>query len=492
MQTRSSRYAVPGPRGAVAAAAALGGLMRSPLDGYVRLAARYGDTIRIPYSPQSSFYLLSRPDHAEHVLAANQDNYVKAVTYRPLRALIGDGLLTSEGDRWRRHRRLVQPVFSRRHVTAFGPVMTGAAQRLAARWGGLANGTVINVAGQMSALTLDIVGLALFGSDLTGDAAEVSRAIDAGQRVAVMASFLPLPWGPRSTRGIRAVARRVGRTPEGIEGPVGRIVSARHAAAGRAGGRSIAGAQNGDGHDPAPPGTAAATGDLLDVLLAAGGPDGSPLTDAEIGDEVATFMVAGHETTANSLSWALALLSAHPWARDQLEAELDAVLGDRDPEPGDAGKLPWTRAVVSEAMRLYPPAWTIERNALADDEVAGTAVPAGSLVAVPPYLVHRHPDFWPDPAGFDPRRFLAGGEGHGTGELHGAGELRHRYAYIPFGGGRRACVGASFAELETVLVLATLARRYRLELTVRGIPAPAANITLRPGRALPMRLLRRG
>ena len=170
----------------------------------------------------------------------------------------------------------------------------------------------------------------------------------------------------------------------------------------------------------------------------------------------------------------------------ELEAEVDSVLGDRDPEAGDADKLTWTRAVVSEAMRLYPPAWTIERDALADDEVAGTEVPAGSLVAIPPYLIHRHPDFWPDPAGFDPRRFLADGEA-----APGNGQPAHRYAYIPFGGGRRACVGASFAELETVLVLATIARRYRLELTVRGIPAPSANVTLRPGRGLPMRLLRR-
>lgn len=470
MKAQSSRYAVPGPHGA-AAAAALGALARSPLDGYVRLAARYGDTIRLPYSPGNSFYLLSRPEHAEHVLAANQDNYVKAVTYRPLRALVGDGLLTSEGERWRRHRRLVQPVFSRRHVTTFGPFMTDAAQRLAARWDRLADGTVINVAGQMSALALDIVGLALFGSDLSSDADQVSRAIDAGQRVAVMATFLPLRWGPRSTRALRAFARRLGRTPEGVEGTVGRIVSGRRAAA-----------RGGAADDPG----RAGAGDLLDVLLTAGGPDGSPLTDADIGDEVATFMLAGHETTANSLSWTLALLSAHPWAREQLEAELDSALGDRDPEADDADKLPWTRAVVSEAMRLYPPAWTIERNALAADEVAGVRIPAGSLVAIPPYLIHRHPDFWADPAGFDPRRFLADGEAPGTGRPW------HRYAYIPFGGGRRACIGASFAELETVLVLATLARRYRLELTVRGIPAPAANITLRPGRALPMRLLRRG
>jgi cytochrome P450 len=555
---QSSRYAVPGPHG-MAMAAALASLARSPLDGYVQLAARYGDTIKLPYSPGHDFYLLSRPEHAEHVLAANQDNYVKAFTYRPLRALIGDGLLTSEGDRWRQHRRLIQPVFSRRQVTAFGPAMTDAARRLTARWDTFAEGTVINVAGQMSAVTLDIVGQALFGCDLSGDAEPVSRAIGAGQRVAVLASLVPLPWGPTSTRALKALARRVGHTSEGIEGPVGRIVAGRRAvrrtpadgADGTAEGRpGAAGASAGAAAGGTGAVAVGAAGDLLDVLLGARLPDGSPLTDAEIGDEVATFLLAGHETTANTLSWTMALLSAYPSARQRLETELDSVLGDRDPEASDADKLPWTRAVVAEAMRLYPPAWTIERNALADDEVPGVHVAAGSLVAIPPYLVHRHPDFWADPAGFDPRRFMTDGQapavvgatpgpgavpgpdavpgpgavpgaapghdavpgrgpapghdaasghdtapGHdavlGPGNGHLAGQPRHRYAYIPFGGGRRACVGASFAELETVLVLATIAQRYRLELTVRGIPAPTANVTLRPGRGLPMRLLRR-
>jgi cytochrome P450 len=146
-------------------------------------------------------------------------------------------------------------------------------------------------------------------------------------------------------------------------------------------------------------------------------------------------------------------------------------------------RLPWAKAVVSEALRLYPPAWTIERDALAADDVVGTPVPAGSMVAIPPYLVHRHPDLWPDPAGFDPRRFFPGGPGDTA--------TRHRYAFIPFGGGRRACVGAAFAELETVLVLATIARRFRLELTAHGMPAPLAQVTLRPGRRLPMRLRHR-
>ena len=499
MSARSSRNAVPGPHGA-AAAAALASLARDPLGGYVRLTARYGDTVRLPFSPRHGFYLLSRPEHVEHVLAVNQDNYVKAFTYRPLRALIGDGLLTSEGERWRRHRRLVQPVFSRRHVTTFGPAMTGSARRLVARWDTLADGTVINVSAQVGGLALDIVGRALFGSDLSGDAEQIGRAMDAGQRVAVLATFLPLRWGPASTRAVRALARRAGRTPEGVEGPAGRIIAGRRSAGPR--GRAADPGPFGPGGATGPFGPAADAGpcepaadagpggraagprdgdaDLLDVLLGGGPRDGSPLTDGEVADEVATFMLAGHETSANALCWSLALLSAYPSARQRLEAELDTVLGDRDPDAADADKLAWTRAVVAETMRLYPPAWTIERDAVADDELPGVRIPAGSLVATPPYLVHRHPDFWADPAGFDPGRFLPEGEGP-----------RHRYAYIPFGGGRRACVGASFAELETVLVLATIARRYRLELTVRGIPAPAANITLRPGRRLPMRLVRR-
>jgi cytochrome P450 len=309
----------------------------------------------------------------------------------------------------------------------------------------------------MSALALEIVGLALFGADLTGDADQIGRAMTAGQRVAVVATLLPIRWGPRSTQLVKAATRRLGRTPDGIDDPVNRLVAER-----RAGG-----------------GPGEQSGGLLQVLLAARDEEGRPLTDAEIGDEVATFLLAGHETSANALAWSLALLSAHLWARRRLEEELDAVLGDRDPDAADVVALPWTRAVVAEALRFYPPAWTVERDALGDDNIAGTPVPAGSLVVISPYLVHRHPGFWPEPAGYDPDRFMP------------SGPSRHRYAFIPFGGGRRACVGAAFAELETALVLATVTRRFRLELTARGVPAPVAQVTLRPGRSLPMRLRRR-
>src|SRR5215469_653628 len=456
----------PGPSGR-GAAVRLASLVRDPLAGYLKLAAQYGDAIRVPISPRSSFFVLSRPEHAEHVLAASQDNYVKAFTYRPLRALIGNGLLTSEGEQWRRHRRLIQPMFSRRDVRTFGPPMMSAASRMLKDWDALPSAAEVDVASQMSALALDVVGRALFGTDLTNEADLIRRAMTAGQRVAVLATFVPVSWGPRSTRALKAVARRAGHTTEGIEGPVGRMIAERRA-------RSADGRQN-----------------LLDLLLAARLEDGGQLTDAEISDELATFMLAGHETSAVTLSWSLALLSAYPAARDHLEREVDAVLGGREPDAADVDSLPWTTAVIAETMRLYPPAWTIERDATADDIVAGVPVPAGSTVAIPPYLVHRHADFWPDPAGFDPARFLPVGQ-HDTAASseRGPREDRHRYAYIPFGGGRRACVGQSFAELETVLVLASIAQRFRLELTPTGIPKPTAAITLRPGR-LPMRLLRR-
>ena len=211
--------------------------------------------------------------------------------------------------------------------------------------------------------------------------------------------------------------------------------------------------------------------------MAARDSDGHALSDPEIRDEISTFLVAGHETTAVALTWSLALLSAYPQARQRLEDEVNAVLGNG---PADPEKLPWTTAVISEAMRLYPPAWTIERTAVDHDDVCGTPVPAGSMVAVLPYLIHRNPDVWPNPAGFDPDRFLPGAP------------QRHRYAWIPFGGGKRGCIGAGFARLEAVLVLARLCRHFRLDLTGPGLPQPRGFVTLRPAAPVRMRLTRRG
>ena len=299
-------------------------------------------------------------------------------------------------------------------------------------------------------LALDVAGQALFGADLAAQAPALGRALSAGQWLALLGALVPLPWGPVSTRMARTAARRfgAGTAQQHVE-------------------RLIPG--------PARPDSGGRR-NLLGLLAAARDADGSGLSEQEIRDEIGTFLVAGYETTAMALTWSLVLLSAYPQARQRLEDEVDAVLGDG---PADPEKLPWTSAVVSEAMRLYPPAWTLERTAVADDDVCGTPVPAGSMVAVLPYLVHRNPAVWPNPSGFDPDRFLPGAP------------ERHRYAWIPFGGGKRGCVGAGFARQEAVLVLARLCRHYRLDLAGPGLPRPRGFVTLRPAAPVMMRLTRR-
>jgi cytochrome P450 len=449
----------PGPRGTDAVRALAQVVTGRPLEACTGLFARYGDTVYLPVRPWEGLYIFSRPEQAEHVLAANQGNYVKPFTYRPLRMMLGDGLLTAEDAVWRRHRRIIQPVFSSRNVASFAADMDSGARRALGRWAG---SQVVDVASEMSALTLDVVGRVLFSADLAAQAPSLGRALAAGQWLALLGAFAPIPWGPRSTRLVRAAARRfgAGAVPQQVD----RLISRRQDQAGARGGE-------GDGRAGTEP------RGLLELLMAARDSDGRGLSEPEIRDEISTFLVAGHETTAVALTWSLALLSAYPQARQRLEDEVDAVLGNGAADPE---KLPWTTAVISEAMRLYPPAWTIERTAVARDDVCGTPVPAGSMVAVLPYLIHRNPAVWPNPAGFDPGRFLPGAP------------ERPRYAWIPFGGGKRGCIGAGFARLEAVLVLARLCRHFRLDLADPGLPQPRGFVTLRPAGPVRMYLTRRG
>lgn len=433
-------YSAPGPRG-LDAARIIAGFAYRPLGCYRDLAS-YGDAAELTYMPGRRLFILSRPEYVEHVLARNQDNYVKAFTYRPLRAVLGDGLLTSEGATWRRHRRVIQPMFSHRRVAAYAPLMTDAAERRIERWDALPNGTVIDASSALSGLTLDVVGRALFGSDLAAAAGRLAPALRRVQRGTSFATFFPYFWTENGTRRIVKATRGFWGTLDAIQGPVRDLIAERRRT------------EPGD--------------DLLGLLMSARDEDGSALSDEDVRDEATTFVLAGHETTAVALSWTLALLSAYPAARERVEEES---------RHDDAEKLVWTKAVISEAMRLYPPAWTIERDALADDEIDGIRIPAGSTVATPPFLVHRHQGTWTNPEGFDPERFMTG-------------EERHRYAYIPFGGGRRGCVGAGFAQLEAALLLSSITRRYRLDL-VGAMPEPLPGVTLRMAKPLAMRLTRR-
>ena len=437
----------PGPRGAQAAKVLAKFAAGRPLQACTWLFARYGDTVYVPAPPWEGLYIFSRPEQAEHVLAANQENYVKPFTYRPLRMLLGDGLLTADETTWRRHRRIIQPLFSTPSVASYAAQMDAAAQRAIRRWDG--GPQMTDLATEMGALALDVAGQALFGTGLLASAPPLRRTLAAGQWLVLLGALLPVPRGTRSAGAARTLARRLGA------GAVQEQVTALMAA----------GKQQPD-----------AVHTLSGRLATARDADGSALSDQEIRDEIATFLVAGYETTAMALTWTLALLSAHPQARRQVEAEADAVLGDG---PADPARLPWATAVVSEAMRLYPPAWTLERTAVGDDDVCGTAVPAGSMVAVLPWLIHRNPAVWPNPAGFDPARFLPGAAD------------RHRYAWIPFGGGKRGCIGAGFARQETVLLLARICRHYRVDLASTALPPPRGYITLRPAGPVPARLTRR-
>src|SRR5215469_7567576 len=275
----------PGPRGGDAVRTLARFATGRPLEASTSLFARYGDTVYLPVRPWEGLYLFSRPEQAEHVLAANQDNYVKPFTYRPLRIMLGDGLVTAEDPLWRRHRRIIQPVFSSRNVASFAAEMDAGAQRAVARWNG---SQAVELAAEMSALTLDVVGRVLFGADLTTEAPPLRRALAGGQWLGLLAACLPVPQGPAPTRVVRRAARLLGAGA--VQQQVEQLVAHRlqQPSAGRPASEGTAGDQA-DGQGPH---------DLLGLLAAARDSDGSALSRQEIRDEIATFLVAGHETTA--------------------------------------------------------------------------------------------------------------------------------------------------------------------------------------------------
>lgn len=418
--------------------------LHDPLAAYGALRRQYGDTVRIPLGRNRRFFLLHRPEYAEHVLVRHQDRYVKGFGYLPLQAFIGDGLFTAEGAVWQRHRGMVQPVFSHRNVQSFAPLIVDATRSRVAQW---APGSTIDLIGEMRTLTMDVIGRVLFGVDLTGDAAPVGRAetrLQSSMALRAAAIFRTSLTPER----FRSVATRIvpglGRASETLESVTTRIIDTRMRA------------------------PHAEPSDLLDVLLGAGQNE-QPLSAAEIRNEVMTFVVTGHESLNITLTFTLALLSQNPAAHERLVAEVDDVLGGRDPQASDVDALPWTQAVVSEVLRLYPPAYHVNRDAMQDDDISGIRVSIGDTIGISPYLIHRHPEFWPDPDRFDPQRFLPGSV-----------STRPRYAYLPYGGGRRICLGAGLAQLELTLVLAVLSQSVRLDLVSKTPLRPRADATLHP------------
>lgn len=420
-------------------------IRRDPLTFLTEIRKRYGDVTS--HTIDERVYLVNRPDLAHRVLAANRRNYVKSGTPDDLMLtpLLGQGLLTSEGEVWKRQRRVSQPAFTRERVQGFDALITASTLELVDRWTAPpASGEPLRLDHQLSGLTLAIVARAIFGSDLTGINEYFGEAVDVLNRF--MGHFDPMEDSAAGREARAAYAKAVGF----LNGLVRLLVQARRL-------------EGTEGRD-----------DLLSRLIEgldsdAGAKPDRAAAERELRDQVVTMLMAGHETTAKALTWTSVLLHDHPAVAERLDAELDTVLAGRVPRAGDLPHLPFCQRVVQEALRLYPPVWLLSRRAVGDDELGEFDVPAGTLVCVSPYILHRDERFWKEPERFDPDRFT---------EERSAD--RPDYAYIPFSGGPRHCVGRHLAMLEAQLVLATIRQRVRVTL-VQGHPIePEALVTLRP------------
>lgn len=427
----------PGPKG-MPFVGHLFAFRRDPLR-FLRQAAReYGDLVYFRIGPQDAF-LLNHPDYIQNVLVTHQRNFVKGRGLERAKDFLGEGLLTSEGEFHRRQRRLVQPAFHRQRVAAYGVVMAEHAARTRQRW---RNGETLDIAQEMMRLTLTIVGKTLFDADVEHGAGEIGVALmkimEGWPRLISpfyrLLNRLPLPGNRRTREG-----------QEVLDATILRMINERRA----------------NGED---------RGDLLSMLLLAQDEegDGGSMTDKQVRDESLTLFLAGHETTANALTWTWYLLSQHPAVEAKLHAEIDTVLADRLPTADDVPQLPYTRMVLAESMRLYPPAWVIGRRALENYEIPPYQIPANSLLLLSPYVMQRDPRYYVNPDVFDPERWTPEAQAQ-----------RPKYAYFPFGGGPRQCIGEAFAWMEGVLLIATLAQRWRLRLVPGHPVVPQPLVTLR-------------
>lgn len=415
--------------------------------GMMASAAReHGDAVRLPVGPKE-LYFFNHPDHAKHVLADNAANYHKGIGLVHARRALGDGLLTSEGELWSKQRKVIQPAFQSRRIAAQAQVVATEVAALVARLRGLAGGPPVDMLTEMTGLTLGVLGHTLLDADL-GAFGSIGQSFQAVQNQAMfeletlgaVPTWIPLPKQLRFRRARRDLQRIVDR-----------LVAQR---------RDRTGERD----------------DVLSRLIVSAGQEPDPRVGRQrLRDELVTLLLAGHETTASTLSWSFHLLDEHPEVRQRLREESVAVLGDRLPTYEDLRRLTYTSMVVEEVMRLYPPVWLLPRKALAVDEIGGYRVPPGADVVVCPYTLHRHPGFWPEPTRFDPERFDPARSGE-----------RPRYAYIPFGAGPRFCVGNHLGMLEAVFVLAMVSRELVLSKApgYRAVPEPMLSLRVRGG--LPM------
>ena len=416
-----------------------------------RCAREYGDIVSLRFGPRR-ILLVSHPDLIEAVLVTQSRCFIKHFALRLNPLVLGNGLLTSEGDFWLRQRRLMQPAFQRGRLASFGPTMVAYTQRLLAGWKA---GEVRDIVPEMMRLTMQIAAKTLFDADVAEHARDVGAALQTLQEnfIARFNSILPPPlWLP--TRTNRRLKSAIAQLNDIIYG----MIRAR-----RAGG--------GD------------RGDLLSLLLHARDEDRSQMSDRQLRDEAMTLFLAGHETTALALSWAWHLLATHPEADARLAAEVADVLDGHAATVEDLPRLRYTQSVVLESMRLYPPAYVVGREAITDCEVGGYCVRRGTTILMSQWVVHRDPRFFDKPGDFYPERWLDAVSplfGPGESGVKDSSGALPKYAYFPFGGGPRVCIGNSFAMMELVLVLATIAQQFRFTQRPGHEVTPWPTFTLRP------------
>lgn len=393
-------------------------------------------------------YFLNHPDLIEAVLVRNYQNFLKDHVVRKSRWFFGDGLLTNEGESWLRQRRLARPAFHRERIASYAKIMTGYADEMLAAW---RDGETRDIHQEMMQLTLRIVVRALFNveAEQTGTISKVMNVLmrnTTGARMLLPPQFRYLP-----TPAMIEFRRAVRQADETVYG----IIARRRE-------------------------NESDSGDLLSMLMQARDEDGGRMTDRQLRDEVMTFLLAGHETTALALSWTWHLLGQNPEAEEKLHEELDRVLGGRVPEFSDLQKLPYTERVIKESMRLYPPAWGVARTVNKEFELGGYRLPRGANVVMSTWVMHRDPRYFPDPDRFDPDRWLPE-----------RAQKLPKFAYFPFGGGPRQCIGAAFAMMEATLLLATIAQRFQFRAEPGHVVTPSPSFTLRPKHGVRMRLEKR-
>ena len=419
--------------------------------GYLtRCAREYGDIVFFRFLGVPACFV-NRPDYIESVLVTQNNNFVKSKDYRAMRRVLGNGLLLSEGEFWRRQRKLIQPAFHQERIAAYAEIMTGYTQRMLSSW---SDGQTLDIHEAMMHLTLGIVAKTLFDADVSHEAEDVDAALSVlmGKflRQAGLALLLPA-WVPLPTSQL--LKRAVGRLDKVIYG----IIEQR-----RASGQM--------------------SGDLLSVFLQVQDDEGVGMTDRQLHDEIMTLFLAGHETTANVLSWTWFLLGQNPEVEEKLIEELRRVLGGRVPTPADLPQLVYTDMVLRESMRLYPPVWVIGRRALAPFRLGEYELPADTNVLISQLIMHRDARYFPEPERFDPDRWSASDP---------RGASLPRFAYFPFGGGPRVCIGAGFAMMEAVLLLATIAQQFRIQIAPGQTVKMQPTVTLRPRNGIPVTLKRR-